>query len=436
MIPFIAALGRHTWVFRLPQVIVAICTIIAVEKIVKEIMNEEVALWVMFFLAINPWHIMMSRWGLESNLTPGFLIFGLLFFIMGLKNEKYYLLSALFYGLSLYCYAVIWAIVPFIILFQTVYLYYVKKIKITRWTVMAGILLGVLATPALLFLLVNKGIIPEIVTPWFSVPKLVVMRDSEISLMQMNKKIRNLCSILINENDGAYSNTTEQFGLYYKCFLIFAVIGLFYWVKGIYHSLKTRNYDGYVLIGIQFLLSFCLGTVVYVNVNRINCIHISIIIFMAVGIYHVQKLLRMELKYISEATVLGLLLLFFSFESFYFGEYAENIGTMFQSGMESAVQYAELLSDEKNTIYVGEGIYYSKILAFSDLTTDEYMETVQYDNYPSPYLSISQCGNYVFNVSAEGNGGIYIVDLTKQAENYADMGYTVEKFGTIAVLYK
>lgn len=62
MIPFIAILGQHTWVFRLPQVIIAIATIIAVEKIVRETMDGETALWAMFLLAINPWHIMMSRW--------------------------------------------------------------------------------------------------------------------------------------------------------------------------------------------------------------------------------------------------------------------------------------------------------------------------------------------------------------------------------------
>ena len=155
MIPFIAIFGQHTWVFRLPQVIVSILTIISVEKIMREIMDEETALWAMFLLAINPWHIMMSRWGLESNLAPGFLIFGLLFFIQGIKNEKYFLLSALFYGISLYCYATIWTIVPFIVLLQAVYLLYVKKAKITIWTVGSGILLGVLAIPAFLFLLVN-----------------------------------------------------------------------------------------------------------------------------------------------------------------------------------------------------------------------------------------------------------------------------------------
>lgn len=436
MIPFIAVFGRHIWVFRLPQVIVGIATLIAVEKIVKETMDEETALWAMFLLAINPWHIMMSRWGLDCNLAPGFLIFGLLFFVLGIKKERYYILSALFYGLSLYCYATIWPVVPFLVLLQGSYLLYVKKARITKWTVASGLLLGILAIPAFLFLLVNKGIISEIVTPWFSVPKLVVMRDNEISLLGMTGKVKNLFSILVDEYDGCYWNSTEQYGLYYKCFLVFAVIGLFYCVKSICKSLKTRAYDGYVMMGIQFLTAFVLGSLIYVNVNRINCIHISIIVFMAVGICRTLRLLRKDLKYIEGVTVVVFSILFLSFEHFYFGVYANNIGTMFQDGIEQAVSCAESLAGEEDTIYVGEGIFYTKILAFSKLTPEEYIETVQYTNYPAAFLDISQCGNYVFHTLPTGNDGIYIIDLTRQTDNCVDMGYTVEQFGNMAVVYK
>ena len=433
MIPFIAIFGQHTWVFRLPQVIISILTIISVEKIMREIMDEETALWAMFLLAINPWHIMMSRWGLESNLAPGFLIFGLLFFIQGIKNEKYFLLSALFYGISLYCYATIWTIVPFIVLLQAVYLLYVKKAKITIWTVGSGILLGVLAIPAFLFLLVNNGYLREIVTPWFSIPQLVVMRDSEVSFMGAADKMKHLLYILADENDKNFWNSTGEFGLYYKVFLGFALIGLFYCVKSIYKSLKNRTYDGYVMIGIQFLTAFVLGSLIYVNVNRINCIHISIIIFMSVGLYRVQQLLKKDLKYIPQVMTVGFCILFLCFESFYFGDYADGIGNMFQDGMEQAVLRAEELAGENEIIYVGD-IDYPKVLAFSKLSPEEYRATVQYTNYPGAYLDVSQCGNYVFHAVADGSDGLYIVE--RSDINYSDMGYGVEQFGNMLVLYK
>lgn len=82
------------------------------------------------------------------------------------------------------------------------------------------------------------------------------------------------------------------------------------------------------------------------------------------------------------------------------------------------------------------GIKYPKVLAFSTLSPEEYIQTVQYTNYPAAFLDISQCGNYVFNTPLTGNDGIYIIDQTRQTENCEDMGYTVEQFGNMAVVYK
>lgn len=83
--------------------------------------DRKLATWGLFLLAICPWHIMMSRWGLDANLAPGFLIFGLYFFVRGIEDKRFLPLSGLFYGLSLYCYAVIWPIVPLLLLLQISY---------------------------------------------------------------------------------------------------------------------------------------------------------------------------------------------------------------------------------------------------------------------------------------------------------------------------
>ncbi|MDE7044774.1 MAG: glycosyltransferase family 39 protein, partial [Acetatifactor sp.] len=109
LIPVLAWNGGHFSPFlsRLPQAVVSIFTLWSVYHLIKCLFNnKKFALWSLFLLAICPWHIMMSRWGLDANLAPGFLIFGLTFFIRGLDQKKYLLLSGLFYELSLYCYGV------------------------------------------------------------------------------------------------------------------------------------------------------------------------------------------------------------------------------------------------------------------------------------------------------------------------------------------
>ena len=133
IIPFMALFGPEIWVIRLPQVIVAILSLWVTYLIVRRLMNQTVALCVLFLLAIAPWHIGMARWGMDANLAPGFIIFGLYFFLRGMENSRFFLLSAMMYGLSLYCYATIWTVVPLIILAQLAAGLFSKKIRFDKW---------------------------------------------------------------------------------------------------------------------------------------------------------------------------------------------------------------------------------------------------------------------------------------------------------------
>ena len=84
MMPFIALFGLKVWVIRLPQLIVSCMSLWVAYLLVRRTVNERAGLTAMFMLVICPWHIIMSRWGLESNLAPGFLLFGLYFFVRAL----------------------------------------------------------------------------------------------------------------------------------------------------------------------------------------------------------------------------------------------------------------------------------------------------------------------------------------------------------------
>lgn len=153
MLPFMVFTGGKITplVVRLPQAIVAILSLVAVYFLMKEMVDEAAGLWAMLLLSVCPWHIMMSRWGLESNLAPGFLLFGLTFFVYGLKKPRLLILSALSYGLSLYCYATIWPIVPLLMLSEWGYGFLTKTLKIDKYFVIHVVIIGLLALPLLAF---------------------------------------------------------------------------------------------------------------------------------------------------------------------------------------------------------------------------------------------------------------------------------------------
>lgn len=231
MMPFMAVFGAKIWVIRLPQLIVSCLTLWVVYLLVKRMFQEKIALLALFLLAICPWHITMSRWGLDANLAPGFLIFALYFYVRGLDNHKFLMLSSLMYGLSLYCYATIWTIVPFLVLFEFLYGVYVKKLNIDRYVVISVIILGVMALPLILFLLVNMDVIQEIRLPFLSIPKMLYMRSDEMFSGNIVTRAKDVWHLMKIQSDNIPLNGTEKYGIYYAGTLAFFLLGVYRCVR-------------------------------------------------------------------------------------------------------------------------------------------------------------------------------------------------------------
>lgn len=439
MIPFIALFGLHTWVIRIPQFLVSCLTLYVTYKLLLKLFNQNMALVGLMVLAICPWHIMMSRWGMDCNLAPGFLVFGFYFFVLAAEHPKYFVWSALFYGLSLYCYATIWPIVPLMIFLQLIYLLYTKKLHFSWYGMAAALLLALLALPLILFILINYGYLEEIRTPFLSIPKLTMMRESEISLFLKRERLQTLISVLWEQNDGLYWNATEEFGLYYSKWMpVFGIIGFVYCCKNALVSILKREYDGTVLLIVPFVCAVFLGCLISVNVNRVNCIHLPIILFIAIGLYHVIQLLMRLLKkygkYVPMIFVGISCICFLRFEYFYFTTYRENIASIFQEGLGDAVNYAMALAGDNQAISVDFSFAYPKIMFYSRIPVTEYQDTVQYANYPSDFLDVNSCGQFRFGVSEAVPGQICIIP-SDAVDAFLTEGWQVEQFDYAAVAY-
>ena len=77
-----------TFLGRLPQALVGILTLWCVYCLVKEMFGHTAGLWTLFALSVCPWHIMACRWALDANMAPGFLMFGLYFFVRGMNDNR------------------------------------------------------------------------------------------------------------------------------------------------------------------------------------------------------------------------------------------------------------------------------------------------------------------------------------------------------------
>jgi hypothetical protein len=435
MIPFIAVFGLHTWVIRIPQFLVSCFSMFVFYRLLRLMINRKAAVLGLLYFAVCPWSIIMSRWGLESNLAPGFLLFGLYFFMRGTTKTKFFIYSALFYGLSLYCYATIWPIVPFILIMQILYILWTKKLHFDKNCVISVVLLGVIALPLILFYLINTGHMEEIRTAFFSIPRLTVMREKDISIWDKRHNISTMLSLLINQDDGLYWNVAPKYGLYYKWALPFAIIGMVYCASKTIISIVKRTFMPLVLTVFQFICAFFLGCLIEMNVNRINSIHIPLIIFIVIGMYQVLNFASRYIKHIWKLGAIALGGCFICFMTFYFTEYRKNIGEYFQEGVGEAVERAEKLSGDTDIIYIDAYINYAKILFYGKVPADVYHDTVVYKNYPAAYLSVASFGSYVLELPDTSRDGVYV--LTEQnVDAFVQAGWTVEQYGHAAVAYR
>lgn len=435
MIPFIALFGLEPWAVRLPQLMVAVLSLIAAYDVLKRMADQWAALCGMFLLAVCPWHIFLSRWGLESNLAPGFLLFGLCFFLRGLEDHRFFLLSALMYGLSLYCYATIWPFVPLILLLQAGYALCCGRLRFRGrdglWIGLSIGLLFLLALPLVLFLMVNWGWMDEIRLPFLSIPKLVVMRSGEFSLSRVPENAANLLAIFFEQGDGLPWNGTERFGLFYYGTLPFFFVGVYYAVRETVRGVRQRELRLIGFLLIQLLAAVLQGLLIQVNVNRVNSLWMPVVLLSGVGVWFLCG--RIDRR----ALLVPLILyaaLFLRFERYYFTQYPQEIQWAFRDGLGEAVDAALAREGE---ICLSKNANYACVLFYSAQDPDEYRDTVVYTNYPSAFLDVARFGRFRYGIDAvvPDPSCVYLTENQTDLDLLAAAGFTVERYGCYSVAY-
>jgi len=104
--PIVGLFGLNAFTVRFLSALAGVLAVVVFYFLTAELMPKYrcLSLTAAAFLAVSPWHIMMSRPAFEPNLALLFVLLSLLFFFKGLKQKPYLWLSSLFFALSLYTY--------------------------------------------------------------------------------------------------------------------------------------------------------------------------------------------------------------------------------------------------------------------------------------------------------------------------------------------
>ena len=125
LIPSIAAFDLNAFSVRLPSAVIGSLAIILVFTLALLLWESVfVAIIAMALLAFNPWHISMSRVGIESTFAVFLVLIALNLFLIGVKRRVWLYVSAVLFALTIYTYT---AYIIFTPLFLGVLLFICRK---------------------------------------------------------------------------------------------------------------------------------------------------------------------------------------------------------------------------------------------------------------------------------------------------------------------
>ena len=348
LIPFIKLFGLNLFILRLPMALAGCVSLWALYTILRRSANRHLPLLGLFLLAICPWHVLKSRWALESNLFPDVLLWGVALLCAGIatRHLRWFYAACFVLGLSAWCYATSFVMLPLFLLPAALVLWRSKALPPLHILGCAGAFL-LASWPIIAFSVINMLALPAIQLPFLTIPRLVAARTGEFAffapnpLGQLLHNAKTTFSILLAQDDGMSWSVVQGFGLIYLFSLPLALVGVLRSVlpKGRGGSLRGLVPGSWLFVVWGGAASF-LSVSIEPNVNRINALWFPLVWFWILGAYEVIKLGTFWRRFLVALYAVYFLL----FCNTALKVQNDRFNTAFDAGFLEAVQYADSLN--------------------------------------------------------------------------------------------
>ena len=430
--PFIKLFGLNVFSMRIVNLLFSLLSIPAIYGIMRRASNAKTALIACAVLAISPWNIMLSRWGLESNLFPSLFIIAVYFFVLSLKSKWFLVVSAFIFALTLYSYGAAYLVVTLFCFVCFLFIIAKRLVPLKVCFISLGVFL-LISLPIYLFVIINAFDLNQISIGMLTIPK---MHSSRMSLLTdgitMQSVFKNIFHLFILQDDGiplfdqnnVSANVIPIFGCFYAISMPFLIYGVII-------SIKHRSEHDFIALA-ALASSFAL-LIIYssANTNRVNVLYITMIYFIARGISAVIK------NHSSFIAITCTYAIFFTcFCSVYFGqEYREKIADRFYVSFGDALEKADEIAQEDDTIYITSyaNMPYIYVLFYNKVPPADFHNTAVYENYGA-FESVTSFDRYIIGAHAPTEDAVFVIanhELDYYDTTYRDV-YTFENYSVIA----
>lgn len=419
LIPFIALFGLSASVIRLPILLSGIVTLPIIYLIFKRTVDQKFGLFAMFCIAISPWHILLSRWGLESNLLPFFFSAGYLLLLKTREDWRWFIPANILFALCLYTYGTTYAFLPLFMFAAVIILF--KSGILTIGQILFGLaVLGIGSLPVILFVVINIFGFDSIHIGPVTVPHMPTLSrfQQEGAMFQSNAigtfihYFNALIQLLISQNDFRARNVFPPYGYFYGITFPLAVLGAFVLARNMQQGRDEK------LLWFGWLGSaVILGTLEPVIVNRINIIFIPLIALIAYFLYWLSIHFRLVLS-----IAIAILLIAFSFFTYhYHGDaYRLEAGREFYTGLLPALRLAQEQTHGPICI-TNSKVYqpYIFVLYTEKMPPAQFVNEIHYSDPTSPLHEADRLGRYTFGLENCGDdpNSAYILFRNEKPEH-------------------
>lgn len=438
ILPLVALRGLNTLSIRFPMVAAGILSIPLVYFAGKKMLGEKFGLIAMFFMAISPWHIVNSRWAVESNILPFLFLCGFTLLLFSGQKNHWFIFACLFFVLSLYAYGTAYVGVPIFLLLTVPVLIYVKQITVKQAFTGFAVFF-VLSLPIALFVFVNTFHVETIHLGLVTVPHLPVQARYEAMaavfgnspLRAMSENISIMLKLLWSQEDAFPWNYVRPFGYFYKITFPFLCIGLFLTIP--LRSSAEKKVERWLVLA-WMIASIAIGVIHPTNLTRLNFIFTPILLCIALFVFELDK----RIKYSLAITALALSIGFVLFTRAYHGEeYGKRAAGIFNAGIIPAIEYAT--DNGNSSICFTESTYssYIYVLFTQKMHPSEYINDIEW-LYPrdpiDPSRTPRQIGRYHFRLAdcSEDSEAAYIL-LLKESPPNENIKYKIRRFDKFEV---
>ena len=429
-------LGLNILSIRLPGIVLSLFAIFMGFLLIKKNYGVKWAIIFMLLMIVCPWHVMQSRFGLDCNLLSSMIMISIVLLLIS-KKHWHYFVTGIFFGLTLYTYALSYIILPIFLSLTLVYMLYTKRIKFID-VVLLGVPILIFAIPLILMLLVNMGYIEQI-NSFITIPKMFSYRGGEISFENIWENLKMFKTIVTS--DQFIYNSIPQFGTIYLFAIPLMYGGMIIAIIETIKNIAKRKFSISAIFMFLFIANIILMCLTGVNVNKINSIYISLLYFVFIMIRFVYR--HFKLGFVT-ICIMYLIMSILFFE-YYFNDYnnENSIIGLVDKNMVSLVQEIESLNSDKN-IYLEINTHqpWIYVLYSLEMSPYEFNETKS-DDSKENWNNMYNVGRYHFELPETLEEGIYVfekgIEESDEQETFKDElvsdGYKLKDYGNYEIYY-